>query len=343
MPRIIFVDTYYDAFLKTLTLGNGTYQEELDKVLARQFGTADFYSREFRKLGWEAIDIIANYEQLQGLWASENGDITARILQQQITSYYPDVVFIQDSSLLKQIDFLRWNAIVVAQCSCELPKNVDLSNVDVVFTSFPHYIPKLKALGVNAVYMPLAFHESVLKPPVVRDIDVSFVGGIGWQWKQGLEVLEAVAREIPTFQWYGYGYEQLKPTSPLRPCYMGQAWGDRMYEIYQRSKIVINRHGEIAENYANNMRMYEATGCGAMLITERRDNLGDLFPSGSVGMYDNAGADDLIYKINTALHSDGEWWRDVAAKGQAHTLNNHTYAHRVPKIAEVLTNAMSHA
>jgi spore maturation protein CgeB len=41
-----------------------------------------------------------------------------------------------------------------------------------------------------------------------------------------------------------------------------------MFKILARSKIVINRHGTIAGNYAVNMRMYEATGSGAMLVTE---------------------------------------------------------------------------
>ncbi len=100
-----------------------------------------------------------------------------------------------------------------------------------------------------------------------------------------------------------------------------------MYRIYQRSKIVINRHGEIAQNYANNMRLYEATGCGAMLVTERKDNLGDLF-GGTVAEYGNA--DEAVSQIQSALESGS--WEEMGQNGQKQTLANHTYAHRVEKI-----------
>ncbi len=358
--RIAIVDSYYPAFLSTLTIGSGSYQEELDKVLARQFGTSDFYSREFRKLGHESIDIIANYGPLQTLWKRENrihpNTNPVQTAVKQIAAFKPDVVFLQDLSLFDAttLNMLKEKSYLVAQCSCALPTSDKVKPIQTIFTSFPHYIPKLEALGVNAVYMPLAFHESVLNETVPmhneagevigdifrhktdvieRDIDVSFVGGIGWQWKQGLEVLETVAGEIPTFQWYGYGYEQLKPTSPLRPCYHGQAWGDRMYEIYQRSKIVINRHGEIAEGYANNMRMYEATGCGALLLT---DNRTELFEVDEVAYY--LTPENAVTQILFLLNSD---YRQVRAiNGHRRTLFEHTYAQRVPKIVEVLEKAL---
>ena len=50
-----------------------------------------------------------------------------------------------------------------------------------------------------------------------------------------------------------------------------------MYKVYGRSKIVINRHGEVAQGFANNMRMFEATGMGALLMTGQSPNLSDFF------------------------------------------------------------------
>ncbi len=360
--RIAFVDTYYAEFLNSLGRipFEKTYDEVLADTLARQFGTADFYSREFRKIGWEVIDIIGNYWSLQcrakgAMRAIENSPYEGyggRVLF-QLEDFKPDVVFVQDLSFFSvdQLQELNKKCVLVAQLSCEMPSAAIVRQFHTIFTSFPHFLPRLKALGVNAVYMPLAFHESVLPWNTIseygnylatheRDIDVSFVGGIGWQWKHGLEVLEAVAREIPTFQWWGYGVEQLKADSPLRRCYKGTAWGSQMYQIYQRSKIVINRHGEIAEGYSNNMRMTEVAGCGALLMTEESKNLYDLFPPGSCVCYTSPA--DLVNRIKFYLPRD-IMRSEVANHGQQLVLRRHTYAHRVPKIAEVLTNAMSHA
>ena len=352
--KICFIDTYYPDFLKTLTLGNGTYQQELDKVLARQFGTSDFYSREFRKIGWEAIDIVANYAPLQSIWRRENGiviDGAQTTAMLQIERFKPDVVFVQDLSLFSSFHLkqLRHNCLLVAQCSCELPDLDKVRQFHTIFTSFPHYVPKLQALGVNAVYMPLAFHESCLSNPVpelsrviedefvhveFRDIDVSFVGGIGRQWTYGREVLEAVAREIPTAQFYGYGYGSLPDSSPLKAKYKGPAWGDEMYRIYQRSKIVINRHGEIAGDYANNMRMYEATGCGALLVTERKRNICELFSETDIFQYSDA--NQAVAIIRDII----KFGVNFGVNAQKRTLSDHTYAHRIPRIAEVLEKAM---
>ena len=48
--------------------------------------------------------------------------------------------------------------------------------------------------------------------------------------------------------------------------------GDFEDILYEKSeegiaKITINRHIDVSENYANNMRLFEASGCGALLIS----------------------------------------------------------------------------
>lgn len=340
--KIVLIDTYYPDALKAMPIGNGTYQEELDKVLGFQFGTSDFYSREFRKIGWDACDIVANHEPLQRLWKRENkvNPNTSHIQTavKQIEAYQPDIVWLQDLSFfdVTTLNQLAKKYLLVGQSSCALPSLDKVKPLSTIFTSFPFYVPKLKALGVNAVYMPLAFHESVLTEPVERDIDVSFVGGLGWQWVKGREVLDAVAKEIPTFQWWGYGADRLLD-GPLKEKYRGPAWGRDMYAIYQRSKIVINRHGEIASDFANNMRMYEATGCGALLIT---DNDTDLFTEDEIVRYKSTQhACELIRFYLDAPSIRNE----IAVAGQQATLAEHTYAHRIPKIAEVLTGVLQAA
>ena len=50
-----------------------------------------------------------------------------------------------------------------------------------------------------------------------------------------------------------------------------------MFSLLHRSKLTLNKHIDVSENYANNMRLFEATGTGACLITDWKDNLADLF------------------------------------------------------------------
>lgn len=337
--RVMLIDTVYPDFLKTVPFDpESTYESNLAALLEQQFGSADFFSRHLRAQGWDAVDVIANHERLQQQWMQENGGADGESpLLRQIRLFSPDVVFLQDLSLVETLRGHSGNYLIAAQCSCAM-KDDQARFCDVIFSSFPFYVPRIEALGLKAVYLPLAFEPSVLEgPQPERDIDISFVGGVGKElhWKQGTDVLEAVAAAFPDrFQWWGYGLDRLPGSSPLRACYKGEAWGRGVYSVYSRSKIVLNRHGEVAEGFAQNLRMYEATGCGALLIT---DNQTDLFDASEISTYRKAAeAIELVdYFLKSSTHRES-----VALNGQLRTLRDHTYAQRMKVVSEVLTGML---
>ncbi len=370
-PRVLILDTYYPEFLRNWETGKlqdflktfgskgPKYQDILQAVLDRLFGTADFYSRNLNLHGWNAVDVIANYHNLQAMWAEENIDgwhlnpddrfPAAYIATRQIQKHDPQVVFLQDLSFFSVKD-LQWfkqdGRLLAAQLSCPMPREELVREMDVIFTSFPHYVDKLKAIGVpKVVFSKLAFEPTALsrakkelpKNPE-RSIDVCFVGGVGKlvHWLRGTEILETVSAIYgDRFKWFGYGKQWIEEESPLMNCYQGPAWGIDMYKLYLQSKIVINRHGEVAEGYSNNMRMFEATGCGAMLMTEKSKNLNDFFLLGEAVGYSDAGSNDIIQGLNYYLTHQNEM-RQVAAFGQRRTLNDHTYYNKMGQISEVL-------
>jgi spore maturation protein CgeB len=103
----------------------------------------------------------------------------------------------------------------------------------------------------------------------------------------------------------------------------------------------VNRHIDAAEGHANNMRLYEATGSGALLLTDRGSNLHELFePGREVVVYE--GASDLADKAAHYLAHDDER-RAIAAAGQARTLSDHTYARRMEQLASALSDRLARA
>lgn len=336
--RILIADSAYPDFLKTAPVGNGTYEEELQSFLARQFGTFYAYSRNLAALGHECVDVIVNNQPLQALWAREHfcfGDI----LEAQIKYYDPDVIFLQDLS----ISVNKGDRLLAAQCSCRPPER--LPELDVVFSSLPNLIERFKSMDIRAVYLPLAFEPSVLEgPQPERDIDISFVGGVGREshWRQGTATLELIAAEFgQLFHWYGYGLDNLPASSALRRCYRGPAWGKEMYSIYRRSKIVANRHGEITEGYANNLRLFEVTGAGALLLTEEAPNLSTLFNHRDTSMQlaTYKSPEDAVRAIRYYLKDEAsrKW---IALNGQARTLRDHTYKQRMKTVSETLLSML---
>jgi spore maturation protein CgeB len=107
-----------------------------------------------------------------------------------------------------------------------------------------------------------------------------------------------------------------------------------MYEVLARSKVVLNRHIDVAEGYANNMRLYEATGAGALLLTDAKSNLAELFDPGSeIVTYQDA--DDLVATL-AQLAADRDRRIAIAAAGQRRTLRDHTYRQRMTQLTELL-------
>ena len=121
-------------------------------------------------------------------------------------------------------------------------------------------------IRVKAAYFPIGFDQRLLQSHNTkghRPHALSFVGGLGAS-SRGTQILEGIAKSLPLQVW-GYGGENLPTDSLLRQRWRGEAWADDMYGLLASSQITINRHIDIAEEYANNMRLYEATGMGACL------------------------------------------------------------------------------
>lgn len=342
--KIAIIDTLYPEFVNSLhPFETASYNAELRKLMQRGFGTFDAYSHWLRQLGHDAIDLIGNFNGLQRLWVSRYAStMTGRSQQElvlyQIGTFEPDCVFCQDLSFFEpaQLAFLASQYLLAGQTSCRLPDADRVSRFHILFSSFPFYPELLRGYGVRCEYLPLAFDPRMTPPETERDIDISFCGGVGSQahWKHGTYILEEIAAEFrERFHWYGYGLDNLSEGSPLRICYRGQAWGRQQYAVYGRSRCVVNRHGEIARGYTNNLRVYEASGCGAMVFTEESPNLKTLFPGGCIQPYDSA--EDLCERLHYALSHDGIL-EMIARSGQKHTLAVHNYAARMQIVSDVL-------
>jgi spore maturation protein CgeB len=150
--------------------------------------------------------------------------------------------------------------------------------------------------------------------------------------------MEALANAKTELDLFGYGIRDTASGSSLRERYRGEAWGLDMYEVLSQSKVALNRHGEITEGYANNMRLFEATGVGALLFTESAPNLSELFsPGKEVVTYE--GPSDLVEKVRHYLSADDERER-IAANGQRRTLSDHTYEIRMADLVTLLKDRL---
>ena len=162
---------------------------------------------------------------------------------------------------------------------------------------------------------------------------VVFVGGYSRNHANGNRLLEHIASRV-TVDFWGYGAESLPASSFVRRSCRGEVWGLQMYGVLAESRIGLNRHIDAAGRFANNMRLFEATGVGTLLLTDQKDNLHELFEVGKeVITYRTPQecAEQITYYLD---HEDER--RAVARAGQERTLRDHTYQQRMKELVDIV-------
>lgn len=369
--KILVVDAYYAAFLRSFyeqhpDLLRRSYAEHWRILMDQCFGTADFYSSNLVKLCHKATEVVANCEPLQRQWAKEHGielvetkprwTVRMRrgfipwpqrirsaewfytVLTAQVKHYRPDVLYIQDMNGTSPA-FLHevrpYVKLITGQIACPIGQGADFSEYDLVLSSFPHFVERFRQNGLTSEYFNLGFEPRVLgrlkeQGPHYQTV---FVGGLSAAHFDRIRLLEKIASS-QTLDVWGYGINELDPKSPLQAIHHGNAWALEMYNILYNSKIVLNNHISAAENYANNMRLYEATGVGTLLITDYKDNLHTLFePGKEVVAYTSA--EECVELINYYLEHEEER-KAIARAGQERTLAEHTYYERMKELVDIV-------
>jgi glycosyltransferase involved in cell wall biosynthesis len=206
--------------------------------------------------------------------------------------------------------------------------------LDVFVSSFPHYVERARRLGVSAAYLALAFDAGLTPRDDARprDIAVSFVGSLSAYHARRIALLSAVAERVPLDAWVPEVPASMRAGRPSI-TFHGAAWGRAMYDVLGRSRMTINVHGEISAGYANNLRMFEATGMGAVLVTEDATNLAELFdPGNEIVAYRDA--EDLVAIVGHLLAHPKEA-EEIAARGQARTMRDHSWERRMAQLVEI--------
>lgn len=367
--KILFVQTNYSGFLnsfygKNMNWKNFRYKKLMEKWSKELFGSANFYSKSLNNYGWEGKEVVINDWNSQSKWAKEQGLVVhkteipfsnffppmfknltkaqkwiPKIFLEQIKKFNPDVIYSHDVSIfsvkdLKEIK--KHTKLLVGQKASPLPIDKSpLYEYDLIITSFPHFVEKFRKMGIKSEYLRWCIESSIPKKigKKKRIYNVVYVGGLTLHHSKGNRTLETLAKKVRVDFW-GYGENTLLPTSAIKQNFHGQAWGKDMYEIFAKAKIVVNRHINISGSYANNMRMFEATAMGALLVTDDKKNMDEFFQVGKeVITYKNP--EDLIKKVRYYLKHPKEA-RKIAKAGQKRTLSEHSYKKRMKELDKIL-------
>ncbi|MBC7222804.1 MAG: glycosyltransferase [Anaerolineae bacterium] len=192
--------------------------------------------------------------------------------------------------------------------------------------------PMERAGAQKTAYLPFACDPAVHRPiplsPEERERWRSQVCFVGTGYPERAALLERLA-EWALAVW-GERWDPRWTGPRLRTCIRGGGiYLDDMARAYSGADIVLN----IPQPQAGpglNMRTFEALGCGAFLLDERKPEGLELFQEG-VDWACYADADELVAQVERYLANPAARQR-IAQHGQATAYARHTYRHRMAEV-----------
>lgn len=149
-------------------------------------------------------------------------------------------------------------------------------------------------------------------PDRPKDIDVLFIGSMTPRRRA---ILNALAEEVEVA--------------------VHRAFGMKQAELFQRAKIVLNLHAE--DRLDTETRIYEALGCGTLVISE---TLSPENPFSDRALVQVAAVDELAPTIKRYLNAPEERER-ITAQGARELHANHTYEARARTLLADFTRVAS--
>jgi hypothetical protein len=371
--RLIKLGIYDPAYLAAFyqarpALRDAAYAEQHRALIDDRAASSDFWTAALAKRGYEAADIIANAGPLQQSWAREHAlgltDLFA-ITAAQVRLFAPEIVLVADYSTFTPafLRELRANSPsirrIVGWCGAAYRDLAVMREWDLALSCIPEVVRDFRAAGLDAHHVNHGFDPRLLAQlgPVGVTAGFSFVGSVVKQpgFHEARETLLVhLLDRTPLELWSAMpapGHPlrrlaaQLRPgrSKPLHPLIARRArsplYGLAMFRQLRDSAVTLNTHIDVSPNSASNMRLFEATGVGACLLTDRKDNLAELFtPDSEVMTY--ASPAEAVEKYLYLADRPAERAR-IAAAGQRRALRDHNFDRRAERIDAILRRAVA--
>lgn len=184
---------------------------------------------------------------------------------------------------------------------------------DHTFLAQKSFVDDLQRDGIKSVsWLPLAFGDQV-PTSGDRNIDLAYIGSVDWDlYPERREYLSVIENNFNNI-------------------YVGTCSPGEMFSIYRKSKIVFNF------SFKNdvNMRVFEAIGSGALLVTNKIINNGmeDILLHGTE-FVEYSNQQDMLEKINYYLSHQDEL-QTISSAGMRRVTENHSYFNRAQVILEL--------
>lgn len=360
--RFVQLTTFYDQYLREFYmarpgLAQKSYAEQMRVLIADGYSCLHFVGLDMGPHGYEPALIVANALSLQHAWARENGLTVAEgpaglpaILSAQMDYYRPEILYLQDTISFDARFLATLPAkprLVLGWRAAAIDKATDWRGIDVLLSSDAGCRAEGIARGAKRAepFLPgvPADFTSHLGPAMAEPLpDLVFCGQLSHEHGSRIQMLDLVARAARDRGWSLRFHVAVAAGLVLPPALSvvlsPALFGRPMYRALRDARICLNNHIDILGGRGQNMRVFEATGSGACLLTEEDPNLTSLFEAGKEVATFRSDA-ELLEKIDWYLDHPSE--RDtLAAAGHQRCLADHSRPNRAAWLDRLIRAAM---
>lgn len=354
--KIIQLESFYANFLNRIyesdsNLQNFSFDTQIKYLLNTGFSGGQNFVPFLNPAQWESHYIILNNVWAQVKWANENGKTgigsMSEILLEQINQIEPDVLFISD---IPGFDFnliphFKKRPLIVGWLATVVNHELPWHEVDVILSGISDIRNKIQQLGAKAAenFMSAAPSHYQINKNQTRSNNVVFAGS----FIPGIH--DDRARQVDRLSHYlknnsidVYTANAFELSAGSHVNFFPPVYGNELVNTYANYAIVLDARGNfdltkektLAETA--NMRIFEATKAGALLITENSPNLKDYFEIGcEIITYNDF--DELTDKINYFSQERNSTERDAIARaGHERTIRDHSIEMRANWLEKIL-------
>lgn len=367
--RILHLTSYYPDAMKLIEkkcAGDGLSFSQLSQVAFNQFiAWSNSWSVAFIKSGIEAFDLVWNFSKAQKAWADEHGfDYVSdyQITLEQVKSFDPNIIWFDELDL-KLFDLLKSNlpkAKFIGWTGSAVYETPLWSKLDLILSCAPESVQFLRSRGAESEHLHHAFDPRVLKYIHQRDEKIQRMIFIGQIIRKSTFhrtrefLLKELLREIDLEIYSPSAFFTLKDEVlnlidsvkfRIKPKLMVDpklkrhmkppVFGLEMEQVISDSAVTLNLHADSSPLYASNMRMFEVSGVGGCLLTDKKMNNSDLFSLDTeIIEFDSVEdcVEKSVYLLNHPSVSLG-----IGRAAQKKVLASHTFDSRAIQFMECIS------
>ncbi|WP_147819503.1 CgeB family protein [Salidesulfovibrio onnuriiensis] len=330
------------------------YNAQYTALMADAHVWADHITMHLRDHGVDAHEIVYNAHPLQQAWAREHGVVAEGklLMLEQLKTLKPDVVFLHTSYPMYEelVPLVRehvpgvrliqgWVCVGFGQEHHPLFRSVDF-----MLTCETGIHKRLNEAGARAYHMVHGFEHTLLPrvpKPTHPKHDFFFAGSLvmssGYHLKRANILASLIKMDVNLALHSNPVEVKNKVDDALRSRIKPPIYGLAMYQALANARIAFNIHIDMTSSAAN-VRLFEATGMGACLLTDHQTGLDDLFEKDrEVVTYDTP--EECADKVRWLLDHPEER-RAIAAAGQKRTLTYHRLEDRVAQLHEIILSEL---